>query len=282
MTVLKMENINISYKKKQVLHDVNLSFETGHCYLLLGRNGSGKTSLLEAVLNAPKGSKITIDDKPVAGNITQMNRVFCVSRGKGFPGDLSIRNVLAIMDKAFFTFDKEFAESLLEKIGVDTKTKIGKLSLGQSSMLYGILAVSAGTEYVLMDEPELGIDVPNRELFYSELAKRMAECSSCFVIATHTVSEFQPLADRVVILKDGTVAYAGELEELECGYVRVSGKKDELEARITDGKQKKELGSYASVIVKSNVWEELEDQGNLECLPCDVSEIFLAMTEDGE
>lgn len=185
---LKLENIYKHYGKKEVLTDLNLEFEEGKIYGLIGRNGAGKTTLLSiaSAQNPASAGKITLDDREVWENQEALNDI-CFSREIqgicfGKQNTYKVKDYLKMAGALFPHWDNEMAEQLLEEFELDRKQKIYKLSKGMMSMITIIVALASKAKYTFLDEPVAGLDVVARENFYRLLLDEYSETGRTFVI----------------------------------------------------------------------------------------------------
>jgi ABC-type multidrug transport system, ATPase component len=108
--------------------------------------------------------------------------------------------------KVFYPeFNSEYAGELAEKFKLDTKKHIKALSTGFDSILKIVLAMSANTPYILLDEPVLGLDANNRDLFYRLLIEKYSERPCTVVISTHLIEEVSAVVEDIAIIKDGRI-----------------------------------------------------------------------------
>ncbi len=255
MSKLVLDGVSKKYGKKQVLKDVFLELETGHCYGLLGRNGAGKTTLLNIIMQRVKrdGGKLILDEEKLDNNDRLMRRMFCVSDSGAYPSELKLKTVFRLTEMMYDKFDMDYAIELSDKFELDLKQKVGVLSTGYTTIYKAILALSSNADFVFLDEPVLGLDVNMRELFYRELAKKMADREACYVISTHLIEEAQNLIDRVIIVHDKGILNQGDVDELLSQYVSVSGKADAVDTYIAN-KQiigTETMGSFKNVFVST-------------------------------
>lgn len=279
MSELIIENVTKKYGKNLVLDDVSLSFSQGHCYGLLGRNGQGKSTLINIIMQRcpRKSGKILLDGKPVDNNDKLLSRMFCMSDSALYPSEFRLKTIFSITAAMYPSFDREYADKLAELFGLDLKKRVGKLSTGYNTIYKVILALSSNADFVFLDEPVLGIDVNQRETFYRELARQISKNSSCFVVSTHIIEEMQDLIDTVVILHNGKILLCEETEKLLTGYTSISGKADLVDSFTSD---KEVIGCenmslFRTAIVKGE-FDEIPDGLNTDTV--DLQKLFYFMT----
>ena len=279
MSELIIENVTKKYGKRIVLDDVSLKFETGHCYGLLGRNGAGKSTLINIIMQrAPrKSGKILLDGSPVDNNDRLLSRMFCMSDSAVYPPEFKLKTIFSITAAMYPSFDTDYAKKLSELFGLDMKMRVGKLSTGYNTLYKVILALASNAEFIFLDEPVLGIDVNQRETFYRELARKISESSSCFVVSTHIIEEMQNLIDTVIILHKGKILLCEETEKLLTEYTSVSGKAELVDSFIADkevaGFEKMSL--FKTAVIKG-VFDDIPE--GLTCERADLQKLFYFLT----
>lgn len=221
--LLKIENLNTGYDKRQVLHDVSLQVEAGEIFSIIGPNGSGKSTLLKVIFGLlPVWSgDIHFDGSSIAGKhpsqqlcsglayAPQGNRVF---------DELTIRENL---DIAGLTFEKElFNErlhhvlSLFPVLKDRLKQNAGTLSGGEQQMLALARVMMSKPRLLLLDEPSLGL-APNliTEAF-NQLKKINEQEKLTLVIVEQKVNEIFKISNRTCCIRLGRVAYEGSSDQL--------------------------------------------------------------------
>lgn len=237
MSKLVLTGVSKKFKKNEVLKGIDACFETGHCVGVLGGNGAGKTTLFKLIMQmiSLDAGEITLDGQSLNRD-SLMEKIFCGGVNFTYPGDFTVKTIVDVSKSVRPGFNKEKALELISAFGIKPKTKFDKLSTGQETLLFDALGLASGAEFIILDEPVLGVDVNARDLFYSELAKAVAEERSCFIISTHLISEIENLLDQVVIINKGQVIEAGDLEEVYKKYAVVSGKAGEVDEAVADVK----------------------------------------------
>lgn len=238
MSEIAIEHVSKKYGKKTVLEDVSLTLQKGRCYGILGRNSAGKSTLINMIMQRTPCDKgrITLDGKKIAGNDIAMSRLFGMSDNAFYPPEFKLKTILKITASMFSGFDLEYAKILAEKCGLNLNSRVGKLSTGHSTVFKVILALASNADYIFLDEPVLGVDTTIRELIYTELAEKIAEEHSCFVIATHLIEEISGLLEHVSILHNGSLILSDTVENIIGAYITVSGRTDDVNRFVQDKK----------------------------------------------
>ena len=199
MTTLKLDNISYRYEKggAAVLKNLNMEFESGKVYSIVGKSGAGKTTLLSVLsgLARPSEGRILLDDRDVA----KIDRYKFRSRYVGVIFQsfnllthlTALENVVLSMDISGKRFDrpkKEIALELLTKVGLsedEAKRRVLKLSGGQQQRVAIARALSYGPDFILADEPTGNLDGETQDEII-KIFKMLAAEGKCVIIVTHS------------------------------------------------------------------------------------------------
>lgn len=196
--MLEVKNMNYWYKHKdEVLYeDINLTFEEGKLYSILGSSGSGKTTFLSLIagLDVPKTGEILYDGKSLKkiGLINYRNQ--CVSivfqSYNLLPYMSAVDNIVSAMEitNSQQKNRKEYALSMLEKVGITkemAQKNVQHLSGGQQQRVAIVRAMCCDAKLVVADEPTGNLDEKN-SLEIIRLFKELAhEQGKCVIVITH-------------------------------------------------------------------------------------------------
>lgn len=236
MSQLVCNNISKAYKKKEVLHDINLTIEQGKIYGLIGRNGAGKTTLLSVMTaqNPATHGTVTCDGALVWENQDALDHI-CFSRELNTlsvlgPNSVKVKEYLAMARMYYPNWDREMEKRLVEQFDLNVKKKISKLSKGMLSMVTIIVALASKADITILDEPVAGLDVVARDDFYRLLVEEHASTGRTFIISTHIIEEAANVFEEVIFLKEGTLLLKENTQELLERALHVSGLAEEVDA----------------------------------------------------
>ena len=216
--MLSFSNVSFTYGRrgKEVLSGLSLDFEENGIYGILGKNGTGKSTMLylAAGLLRPKGGNVTAEGVPTQSRRPEtLRELFLVPEEFDLP-EVSLRTYVQLNAPFYPTFREDILARCLKSFELGDDLNIGRLSMGQKKKVYISFALAAGTKYLLMDEPTNGLDIPSKKVFREVIAREMTE-ERVMIISTHQVRDVEQLIDHVVIVNEGTVMLNASTAEIE-------------------------------------------------------------------
>ncbi|WP_432226273.1 ATP-binding cassette domain-containing protein [Limosilactobacillus fermentum] len=227
MTVneLMINHVTKRYRRHTVIDEVSFNLAPAKIYGLLGRNGAGKSTLLNIITNRifPTSGMVAMGPQNVNNNDEELGKIYLMSESNMYPKTTRVKRMLADADSFYGKFDFANARRMLGQFGINEKARFSNLSTGQKTAVKITIALNVNAQYVLLDEPTLGLDVNYRETFYRELLRTYSEKPRTFVLSTHLISEVQQLVEDVLILHEGKIIVNKPVEELLGRAFLVSG-----------------------------------------------------------
>ena len=180
--MIQVNDITFSYpgSKHKVFDRLSLNLKDNHIYGLLGKNGTGKSTLLYLIagLLRPKKGSILVDGLTASKRYPEMlQEIYLVPEEYNLP-NMSLANYTKIHETFYPRFSKETLNKCLEDFEMPTNINMKQLSMGQKKKVYMSFALATGCHLLLMDEPTNGLDIPSKTLFRKVVAGNMAEDSS--------------------------------------------------------------------------------------------------------
>ncbi|WP_412771503.1 ABC transporter ATP-binding protein [Ligilactobacillus murinus] len=211
-TVIKVKNVQKTYDKRVILKQVDLEIKKGEIVALLGRNGAGKSTLLNILLQLVSKDQGEIE-------ILGEKRLKTEAIGVMLQNELTLERttVKEILElwRSYYPKSKSYAELLtIADLEEKQETFIAKLSGGQRRSLQFALCLAGDPEVIFLDEPTVGMDLKHRQKFWEQI-KKLQTAGKTFLITSHYLEELQNVVQRFLILKDGSIAFAGTLQELQ-------------------------------------------------------------------
>lgn len=213
MELLECKGIYKSYGKREVLKDVNLKIPRGKIIGLLGKNGTGKTTLIKLfndLLTPTKGEIL------VEGNIVGIESKKIISylpERTYLDKTMKVCEVIKYFSEFYDNFDVEKARRLLSDLDLDENMKISKMSKGMQEKLQLILVMSREAELYILDEPLGGVDPATRDYILDTILSNFADGASV-IISTHLISDIERILDEVIFIDKGKIVLKGDADEL--------------------------------------------------------------------
>ena len=285
MSQLVCENISKQYKKKEVLHDIDLTIEQGKIYGLVGRNGAGKTTLLSILTaqNPATSGTVTYDGMPVWENQKALDHL-CFSRELNTlsvlgPNTIKVKEYLQMARTYYPNWDREMEQRLVAQFDLNPKKKISKLSKGMLSMVTIVVALASKADITILDEPVAGLDVVARDDFYHLLLDEHEATGRTFIVSTHIIEEAANVFEEVIFLKDGEILLKEDTQELLERAVHVSGLAEEVDAACAglEVHHAEKMGRSKGVTVLLAPGQQVADGYDVTVQPVSLQNLFVAL-----
>lgn len=214
--MLEIKNLQKGYNNKPVIHDINISVKRGEIHGLIGANGAGKTTLLKCAAGIYRPAKGTVqyDEEDIYDNPEVKKKVAYVSEQLDFINLYSVSGLAGYYRNFYDTFSMEKFEDLVKRFGLNPKKSIGSLSKGQRAKLNFTLAVAQQPEYIIMDEPESGMDAEGKSLFRDILIEEVEQGKIGVLFSSHDLTDIEKICDSVTMMESGEVFAEKSVDEL--------------------------------------------------------------------
>jgi ABC-2 type transport system ATP-binding protein len=223
---LSIQGLRLSYGAKPVLQGLDCQLQPGQVLGLLGRNGAGKTSLLEAALGlreADAGTALVYGCPATRLDDATRGRIGYVPQQSNLFEWMSATQVLRYFRAFYPRWNDAKVEGLLSRWDIPRDQAIAKLSVGQQQRLSIIRALAHEPELLVLDEPVASLDPAGRRDFLQELVEQVGERGTSIVFSTHILSDLARVAVDVALLEGGRLSLQAPLDELLDDARRVRG-----------------------------------------------------------
>ena len=202
--VLKCCNLSKQYGSTLALNQVELSLESGKIIGLLGPNGSGKTTLIKLIngLLTPDAGTVTI-----CGNEPGPESKALVAY---LPDNIylntwmTVQQIVDYFADFYADFDKTRAYEMLQRLGIDPKTKLKALSKGNKEKVCLILVMARQAMLYVLDEPIAGVDPAARDYVLTTILQNYNP-EATVLISTHLIADIEQILDEVIFIQTGKV-----------------------------------------------------------------------------
>ena len=214
--MITLKELSFSYsRKKEVLDRINLEVGSGHICGLLGKNGEGKTTLLNLLsgqIFPDQGSCLALEEIPSERNARFLQQIFLLPEEISMPEGTAIEYIK--MYAPFYpTFRDDICKACVESFEINLSDRLSKMSQGQRKKVAITLALAAHTPLLLMDEPTNGLDIPSKATFRRQVAS-LVDDDQTVIISTHQVRDLESLIDTVLILDQRQILLNKTLNEI--------------------------------------------------------------------
>ena len=219
--LLRIERLSKSFGRKRVLEDFGLAVESGRVYGLLGRNGEGKTTLARILMGVipADGGVITYKGQPIGFGQSVYKREFgYVPEDPFFYEGMTVRDLLDFNARFYPKWDRKRATSDLERFALDPKARVAALSRGQKLKLGLAVALAASPEFLILDDPTSGLDVPTRRDFLRDIIRELASSGTTVLFATHLVHELERIVERLLIIHGGRLMLDEDFDKVKATH----------------------------------------------------------------
>ena len=201
------------YLGKQAVKDVDMVWNDGKIYALLGPNGSGKTTFMKMVagLVKPTSGELYYNGKKIG--VESKGSVAYMSTEPFFYSYMTVKHVGKYYADFFEDFSMVRYEELIARMDLKMTDKAKELSSGLAAKLKIAATLARDAQLYMLDEPLNGIDIIARESVIQTIVEA-AEEGKTIVISSHLVDELEPIVDSVVFMKQGGVILSGDAEEI--------------------------------------------------------------------
>lgn len=260
--LLKIEHLSKDLETFQLM-DINLELEPGYIMGLIGVNGTGKTTLIQTILNlyAKDRGEVFVDGYSMETDERKAKeRIGFVLDKNMFEENLSVLKNGKLFGALYSEFDEELFRSFCEKFGVPLQQKLGKLSTGYKIRFQLAFALSHDARLFIMDEPAAGLDPAFRKEMMGYLQEIVEDGTRSVLLSTHITEELDQVGDYIVLMKDGRLILNQSMEEMKERYLILQGTKEQIEKLDYKYVIYKEFSEYHSFALIRKVAEE--DYGN--------------------
>lgn len=211
--MIELRDFSIGYGQRRLLEDVSVTIPSRNLTALIGRNGTGKSTLLRAVagLNRNYSGHIDIDGKDIRSVAPdEMARMMAlVTTERVRVSGLKCEDVVAIGRAPYTNWmgrlqeqDREIVAESLKAVGMEAYARrtMDRMSDGECQRVMIARALAQDTPVMLLDEPTSFLDLPNRYELCTLLAKLAHEQGKCILFSTHELDIALALSDSIALI----------------------------------------------------------------------------------
>ncbi|WP_338776949.1 ABC transporter ATP-binding protein [Metabacillus sp. FJAT-52054] len=283
--ILEVKELTKTYGKTEAVKDVSFSLEPGKIYGLLGRNGAGKTTIMNMITARlfPASGDIRIFGEDPYENRGVLSQICFIKESQKYPDTFNISDLFDICSSAFPNWDQEYADSLIKDFNLPLKRRMKKLSRGMLSSAGIIVGLASRAPLTIFDEPYLGLDAVARNIFYDRLIEDYSSHPRTIILSTHLIDEVSKILEHVIVIDHGKLIMNEEADAIRGRAFTVVGPSIKA-AEFTNGKnilKSEAIGGLVSVTVLgrlSPTERQNADQLGLELAPVSLQQLIIYLT----
>ncbi len=213
MELLECINLEKSFGNKKILEDINLKIPKGKIIGLLGKNGTGKTTLIKLIndLLTPDSGKVLVNGKEIG--VESKKIIAYLPERTYLDKSMSVDKVINFFEEFYDNFDSKKARELLKDLDLDTTQKLSKMSKGMQEKVQLVLVMSRKAALYILDEPLGGVDPATRDYILDTILTNFNEGASV-IISTHLISDIERILDEVIFIDKGKIILQSDSDEL--------------------------------------------------------------------
>lgn len=204
MELLECKNLTKKFDNKIILNNINLTIKKNKIVGILGKNGTGKTTLIKLIndLLTPTSGKVLINGKKPSPETKEI--VSYLPERTYLDKSMSVNEVLNYFEDFYKNFDRKKAIKLLKDLNLSVNQKLSKMSKGMLEKLTLILVMSRKAKLYILDEPLGGVDPATRDYILDTILTNFDKDAS-IIISTHLIEDIEKILDEVVFIDNGKI-----------------------------------------------------------------------------
>lgn len=215
--MIELRQVNKRFGKLQVLDEINIKFDAGKSYALIGPNGSGKTTLIKSILGMvlPSSGEISVDGKSIHNDWKYREKIGYMPQIGHYPENMKIGQLIDMM-KNIRQSNSHTDEELLQSFNLRKiyDKRMHAMSGGTRQKVSAALAFLFDAPVLILDEPTAGLDPVSVEVLKEKIIREKS-AGKLLIISSHILSDLDELASDVVYLFEGKIEYHDSLEGLK-------------------------------------------------------------------
>ena len=222
--LVSAQSLNKSFGKQQVLNQINFEINPGRIVGLIGPNGSGKTTMLKAILGLTPfhGELSVLGFDPRTQRDALMREVCFIADVAILPRWMRVCDAIDFVEGVHPKFNREKAQRLLATTKLNPTMKVKAMSKGMVVQLHLALIMAIDAKLLILDEPTLGLDIMYRKKFYQHLLEDYFDENKTIIITTHQLEEIEHMLSDVIFIRDGKVVLQSSMDEIENRFTELS------------------------------------------------------------
>ncbi len=213
--IIEIKNLSHSYGQKVIYQNLNLSIKEGAVYGILGKNGVGKSTLINILMGylKPKGGECLIFGEPSHNLSTEVKKDIALLH-EGFVAYdyMSIKDYEAFYAPFYKNWDRSVFYDLVDLMKLSHDQKLSTLSFGQKSQVVLGTIFAQNAKLLILDDYSMGLDAGYRRLFIDYLKDYIKGTNKTILITSHVMGDLVGLIDDIAIVQRGGEVYQDSMD----------------------------------------------------------------------
>lgn len=219
MPMIRIESIDKSYGRQEVLRNINLHFTAGQSIALIGPNGSGKTSLIKIILGMvlPTKGKVWVDGEDITAGPAYRRMIGYMPQISRFPEQMKVSQLFTMIRQMRPDVKTEnYDTDLYRDFDIERMAgkPLGNLSGGMRQQVSAALAFWFNPAIIILDEPTAALDPVSNEILKSKV-NEARESGKLILTTSHILNDLEEISQHIVYLMEGEVIFDASLETLK-------------------------------------------------------------------
>lgn len=250
--IIEIKDLDYSYGKTKIYEGLTLKIQKGSIYGVLGKNGVGKSTLINILMGylKPKAGECLVFGES-SHNLSNANKEKIALLHEGFVtyDYMTIEELESFFAPFYSNWDKKVFYELIDLMRLKYKQKVSTLSFGQKSQVVLGTLFAQNAELLILDDYSMGLDAGYRRLFIDYLKDYISKGQKTVLITSHVMSDLLGLIDDIAIVQRGGEVYQNSLEDFitdfNCYEASLDASFDETKVhRVQKYKDKQHLFSF--------------------------------------
>ncbi|MGD6815647.1 ABC transporter ATP-binding protein [Metabacillus sp. 84] len=283
--ILEVNGLTKTYGDTAAVKNISFSLEPNKIYGLLGRNGAGKTTIMNMITARlfPSEGDIKVFGEAPFENQAVLSQVCFIKESQKYPDIIHIADLLDICSAIFPNWDQKYADSLIKDFTLPLNRKMKKLSRGMLSSAGIVIGLASRAPLTIFDEPYLGLDAVARNIFYDHLIEDYSQHPRTIILSTHLIDEVSKILEHVLVIDNGNLIINEDAEDIRGKAFTVVGPALKVTEYIKgkEALKREAFGGLISATVLGHLSPSdklLADQSGLEIAPVSMQQLIIHLT----
>ncbi len=214
--IIEIKNLSHSYGVKKIYENLNLEIKKGSVYGVLGKNGVGKSTLINILMGyiMPKSGECLIyGDSSHNLSIQAKEKIALLHEGFVTYDYMNIMQIESFFGAFYKNWDKTVFYELIDLMRLDYSQKLSTLSFGQKSQVVLGTIFAQNAELLILDDYSMGLDAGYRRLFIDYLKEYVKDNDKTVLITSHVMGDLVGLIEDIAIVQTGGDVYQSKLDD---------------------------------------------------------------------